>query len=186
MYSEVIMAGFGGQGVLLIGKLLAYSGMKAGHEVTWMPAYGPEMRGGTCNCTVVLSDRQIGSPISNHPHGLVVLNLQSIDKFEDAVRPGGVMVLNTSLINRKAHRTDITTVEVPCNQIAVAAGNAKAANMVGFGAFIGASGLAGLELVKGVLADTFAARPKLIGLNQECLQKGFEIGQRHAAVAAAR
>ena len=87
MHNELILAGFGGQGVLLIGKLLAYAGMKAGLEVTWMPAYGPEMRGGTCNCTVVLSDRKVGSPVSNRPHGAIVLNLQSIDKFEPLVRP---------------------------------------------------------------------------------------------------
>ncbi len=87
MYTEIILAGFGGQGVLLIGKLLAYAGMQAGREVTWMPAYGPEMRGGTCNCTVVLSDRPIGSPISKSPHGLIALNLPSLDKFEAAVRP---------------------------------------------------------------------------------------------------
>ncbi|HPS80215.1 MAG TPA: 2-oxoacid:acceptor oxidoreductase family protein, partial [Thermoanaerobaculaceae bacterium] len=89
MYSEIILAGFGGQGVLLIGKMLAYAGMKAGNEVTWMPAYGPEMRGGTCNCTVVLSDKPIGSPITRSPHALIVLNLPSLDKFEASVRPGG-------------------------------------------------------------------------------------------------
>jgi Pyruvate/2-oxoacid:ferredoxin oxidoreductase gamma subunit len=92
MHNELILAGFGGQGVLLIGKLLAYAGMKAGLEVTWMPAYGPEMRGGTCNCTVVLSDRQVGSPVTNRPHGAIVLNQQSNDKFEPLVRPGGILV----------------------------------------------------------------------------------------------
>jgi 2-oxoglutarate ferredoxin oxidoreductase subunit gamma len=186
MYNEIVMAGFGGQGVLLIGKLLAYAGMKAGLEVTWFPAYGPEMRGGTCNCTVVLSDRRVGSPISRNPHGLVVLNLQSIDKFEPALRPGGVMVMNTSLINRPARRDDIVAVPVSANQIAVEAGAAKAANMVALGAFIGASGLVEFPLVQAGLSEIFASRPKLVGINQACLQKGFEIGQVAAAPVAGR
>jgi 2-oxoglutarate ferredoxin oxidoreductase subunit gamma len=180
MYSEIIMAGFGGQGVLLIGKLLAYAGMKGGLEVTWMPAYGPEMRGGTCNCTVVLSDRQVGSPISRSPHGAVVLNLQSIDKFESTIRPGGIMVVNTSLINREAVRTDLIVVPVAANQIALEAGSAKAANMVALGGFLGASGLVDIDLVKATLAETFAGRPKIVALNHVCLDKGFAIGQAHA------
>jgi 2-oxoglutarate ferredoxin oxidoreductase subunit gamma len=184
MTSEIIMAGFGGQGVLLIGKLLAYAGMKSGNEVTWMPSYGPEMRGGTCNCTVVLSDRQVGSPISKRPHGLIVLNLPSLDKFESALRPGGTVIVNTSLINRMPSRTDINAVPVPANEIAKEEGNIKATNMVALGAFIGATGIADLELVKKVLADTFAARPKLIGLNQKCLERGFAIGRKHAVPAA--
>jgi len=184
MHNEIILAGFGGQGVLLIGKLLTYAGMKAGLEVTWMPAYGPEMRGGTCNCTVVLSDRQIGSPISSRPHAIIVLNLQSIDKFEPLVRPGGIMVMNTSLINRSAVRSDITVVPVACNQIALEAGTTKAANMVALGAYIGAARTVDLAVVKDTLAETFAARPKLVGINQTCLDRGFEIGQGSSAVAA--
>ncbi len=186
MHNEIILAGFGGQGVLLIGKLLTYAGMKAGLEVTWMPAYGPEMRGGTCNCTVVLSDRQIGSPISSRPHAIIVLNLQSIDKFEPLVQPGGVMVMNTSLINRSAVRNDILVVPVPCNQIAVEAGAAKAANMVALGAYIGASGIVDLATVKTTLAETFAARPKLVGINQVCLDKGYEMGAGVRASAPVR
>jgi 2-oxoglutarate ferredoxin oxidoreductase subunit gamma len=185
MYNEIIMAGFGGQGVLLIGKLLTYAGMKAGLEVTWMPAYGPEMRGGTCNCTVVLSSRQVGSPISQRPHGVIVLNRQSIDKFEATVRPGGIMVVNTSLINRDAERKDIIVVPVPANQIAVEAGSGKAANMVALGAFLGTSKLVDLGLVKDMLAETFAGRQKLVALNHVCLDKGFAIGQQYATVATA-
>jgi 2-oxoglutarate ferredoxin oxidoreductase subunit gamma len=186
MHNEVILAGFGGQGVLLIGKLLAYAGMKGGLEVTWMPAYGPEMRGGTCNCTVVLSDKQVGSPVSQSPHAAIVLNMQSIDKFEPLVRPGGILVVNTSLINRPPHRTDITNVLVPANQIANEAGSAKAANMVALGALLGASGLVDAELVKSVLAETFAGRPKIVQLNHVCLAKGMEIGQTYAPAVTAR
>lgn len=186
MYNEIIMAGFGGQGVLLIGKLLAYAGMKQGKQVTWMPAYGPEMRGGTCNCTVVLSDRPVGSPLSQRPHGLIVLNLPSLDKFEQTVRPGGTIVVNTTLINRLPERNDVTVVPVPANEIAIEAGSAKAANMVALGAFLGATGLVSEEEIKGVLAETFASRPKLIPLNEVALARGYEVGQAQAAAADAR
>jgi 2-oxoglutarate ferredoxin oxidoreductase subunit gamma len=186
MHTEIILAGFGGQGVLLIGKLLAYAGMKAGQEVTWMPAYGPEMRGGTCNCTVVLSGRPIGSPISKSPQGLIALNLPSLDKFEDAVRPGGIIVVNTSLINRLPHRTDLTIVPVPANEMAIECGNAKAANMVALGAYLGASGIVDLEQVKSIVAESFAAKPKLVEVNHAALTRGFALGQARAATAAVR
>lgn len=186
MYTEIILAGFGGQGVLLIGKLLAYTGMKAGLEVTWLPAYGPEMRGGTCNCTVVLSGRPIGSPISKSPHGLIVLNLPSLDKFEGTVRPGGLIVVNTSLINRLPRRTDVTVVAVPANEMAIECGSAKATNMVALGAYLGASGVAELEQVKAIVAESFAAKPALVAVNHEALSRGFALGQETAAAAAAR
>lgn len=185
MHSEIVLAGFGGQGVLLIGKLMAYAGMKAGNEVTWMPAYGPEMRGGTCNCTVVISDHQIGAPVTKYPHGLIALNLPSLDKFEDAVRPGGVIVVNTSLVNRLPRRKDVVSVAVACNEVAKEAGTAKAANMVALGAFLGASHLVDLDLVKGSLEETFAARPKLIPINLVALDKGYEIGAACAPAHAA-
>lgn len=180
MYSEIIMAGFGGQGVLLIGKLLAYAGLGAGKEVTWMPAYGPEMRGGTCNCTVVLSSKPIGSPISQRPHGLICLNLPSLDKFETTVRPEGLIVVNTSLINRLPERKDVTVVPVPANELAIEAGTAKAANMVALGAFIGATGLAELDQVKSIIEQTFSSKPKVVAANHVALTRGFEIGLSHA------
>jgi 2-oxoglutarate ferredoxin oxidoreductase subunit gamma len=186
MYTEIILAGFGGQGVLLIGKLLAYAAMKAGREVTWMPAYGPEMRGGTCNCTVVLSDQPIGSPISKSPHGLIVLNLPSLDKFEDTVRPGGIIVVNTSLINRLPRRTDVIVVAVPANEVALECGNAKAANMVTLGAYLGASGVTDLPQVKAIITETFAAKPALVAINHEALSRGFALGKEQAAAVAAR
>jgi 2-oxoglutarate ferredoxin oxidoreductase subunit gamma len=184
MHTEIILAGFGGQGVLLIGKLLAYAGMKAGQEVTWMPAYGPEMRGGTCNCTVVLSDRPIGSPISKSPHGLIALNLPSLDKFEDAVRPNGIIAVNTSLINRLPHRTDVTVVAVPANEIAIECGSPKAANMVALGAYLGATGIVQLDQVKAIVTESFAAKPKLVEINHAALARGFVLGQAKTAAAA--
>ncbi len=185
MHTEIVLAGFGGQGVLLIGKVLAYAGMRAGREVTWMPAYGPEMRGGTCNCTVVLSDRPIGSPISKSPHGLIALNLPSLDKFEDAVRPGGIVVVNTSLINRLPSRTDVAVVAVPANELAIQCGSPLAANMVALGAYVGASGVAELEQVKAIVAESFAAKPALVAVNHEALSRGFALGREKAAVVAA-
>jgi 2-oxoglutarate ferredoxin oxidoreductase subunit gamma len=186
MHTEIVLAGFGGQGVLLIGKLLAYAGMRAGREVTWLPAYGPEMRGGTCNCTVVLSDRPIGSPISKSPHGLIALNLPSLDKFEDAVRPGGIITVNTSLINRLPRRTDLTVVAVPANEVAIECGNAKAANMVALGAYLGASGVAALEQIKAIVAESFATKPALVTVNHEALSRGYALGQGQAVTVAAR
>jgi 2-oxoglutarate ferredoxin oxidoreductase subunit gamma len=186
MHTEIILAGFGGQGVLLIGKLLAYAGMRAGREVTWMPAYGPEMRGGTCNCTVVLSDRPIGSPITKSPHGLIALNLPSLDKFEDSVRPGGIITVNTSLINRSPRRTDVMVVAVPANEVAIECGNAKAANMVALGAYLGASGITDLEQVKAILAESFAGKPALVAVNHAALSRGFALGQEQAAAVPVR
>jgi len=184
MHTEIVLAGFGGQGVLLIGKLLAYAGMRAGREVTWMPAYGPEMRGGTCNCTVVLSDRPIGSPISKSPHGLIALNLPSLDKFEDALRPGGILVINTSLITRAPRRADVAAIGVPANKIAMECGNGKAANMVALGAYLGASGAAELEAVQAIVAESFAAKPALIAVNHQALSRGFALGQSSLARAS--
>jgi 2-oxoglutarate ferredoxin oxidoreductase subunit gamma len=186
MHNEIILAGFGGQGVLLIGKLLAYAGMKEGHQVTWMPAYGPEMRGGTCNCTVVISDKPIGAPITSAPHGLIVLNLPSLDKFESLVRPGGTIILNTTLVTRMPHRTDIVAVPLACNDMAKEAGAAKAANMVALGAFLGATGIVDVKLVGEILAETFQARPKLVPVNQNALSRGYEVGLKYAPAAAAR
>jgi len=185
MHTEIILAGFGGQGVLLIGKLLAYAGMRAGQEVTWMPAYGPEMRGGTCNCTVVLSDRPIGSPISKSPDGLIALNLPSLDKFEEAVRPDGVIVVNTSLINRLPRRADVRVVAVPANELAIECGSAKAANMVALGAFLGARPVVGLDQVRAIVAESFAGKPALVTANHAALDRGFALGRDKAAAVAA-
>ena len=177
MYHEVILAGFGGQGVLLIGKLLAYAGMKAGLEVTWMPAYGPEMRGGTCNCTVVLSDRPVGSPVSQRPHAAIVLNLQSIDKFEPLVKPGGILVVNTSLINRDPVRTDIINVLVPANQIANEAGSTKAANMVALGALLALLPVVSLDSLLAALRKVLGERKaSLFAANEKALRRGLALG----------
>jgi 2-oxoglutarate ferredoxin oxidoreductase subunit gamma len=186
MQNDVILAGFGGQGVLLIGKMLALAGMSEGKQVSWMPSYGPEMRGGTANCTVVISDRPVGSPVIRSPRGVVALNLPSLDKFEPALRPGGVLVINTSLITRDATRDDVMVIRVAANEVANELGNPRGANMVALGAYVGASGAVSMEEVEQVVRDSFAKKPKLIDVNLEALHKGFEIGKqaRDAAPSA--
>jgi 2-oxoglutarate ferredoxin oxidoreductase subunit gamma len=136
-YYDVIIAGFGGQGVLVIGNLLAYAAMREGKYVTYLPVYGVEMRGGTANCTVVISSHPIGSPVVGRPHAAIVMNLPSLIKYEPQVLPKGLLVINTSLIDLKeASRKDVELLHVPVNEIAIENGNPKLANMVALGAFV--------------------------------------------------
>ena len=176
MQKDVIMAGFGGQGILLIGKMLAYAGMREGKEVSWLPSYGPEMRGGTANCTVVISDRPVGSPVIQSPRAVVAMNLPSLDKFEPDVRPGGLLLVNTSLIERKPTRNDVTVIEVPANQIANELGNRRGANMVALGAYLGATDAVSIDGIVEVIRETFATKPGLVDINITALHRGHEIG----------
>jgi 2-oxoglutarate ferredoxin oxidoreductase subunit gamma len=184
MQSEVIMAGFGGQGILLIGKMLAYAGMHEGKEVSWLPSYGPEMRGGTCNCTVVVSDKPVGSPVIRSPRAVLAMNLPSLEKFEPDIRPGGLLLINSSLINRGSERADVTVIEVPANQIATDLGNPRGANMVALGAYLGATDAVSIDEVIEVIRETFAAKPAVIDVNIEALQKGYELGAAHKEMEA--
>ncbi len=136
MQKEIIIAGFGGQGVLFAGQVLAYAAMDSGKEVTWIPSYGPEMRGGTANCTVVIADEEIGSPLVQNPPAAIALNLPSYDKYEPLMQKGGVMVVNASMVDRGAKREDITTIFVHANEIAEEIGNRKLTNMVVVGALL--------------------------------------------------
>ena len=176
MQRDVIMAGFGGQGILLIRKMLAYAGMHEGKEVSWLPSYGPEMRGGTCNCTVVVSDKPVGSPVIRSPRAVVAMNLPSLEKFEPDVRPGGLLLINSSLIDRGAERDDLTVIEVPANEMATELGNPRGANMVALGAYLGATDAVSLEEIEKVIREAFAAKPAVIEVNIEALHKGYEIG----------
>ncbi len=177
MQNDVIMAGFGGQGVLLIGKMLAYAGMHAGKEVSWMPSYGPEMRGGTANCTVVISDRPVGSPVIQCPRAVLAMNLPSLDKFESALKPGGLLLVNTSLINREPRRSDVRVVKVPANDIANELKNPKGANMVALGAYLGATEAVPLEEMEKLIRDTFASKPAVVEANIQALRRGHELGR---------
>lgn len=180
MQNDVIMAGFGGQGILLIGKMLAYAGMREGKEVSWLPSYGPEMRGGTANCTVVISDRPVGSPVIRSPRAVVAMNLPSLNKFEPDVRPGGLLLINSSLIDRGANRDDVIVIDVPANEIAIELGNRRGANMVALGAYLGATDAVSFDGVVEVVRETFAAKPGVIDVNITALHRGHEIGAAHA------
>lgn len=136
MMKQFIFAGFGGQGMLLIGKFLAMACMLDNKHVSWLPSYGPEMRGGTANCSVIVSDNEVGSPLVDMADVIVAMNLPSLDKFEDKVKPGGVLVINSSIIERKSTRDDITVVYCDANKIAEEIGNPKGANVAILGAML--------------------------------------------------
>ena len=173
MQTEVIFAGFGGQGVLFGGQLLAYAGMDEGKEVTWIPSYGPEMRGGTANCTVVVSDEEIGSPFVEHPTAVIAMNRPSLDKYEPMVKPGGVLVVNTSMVDRKTTRTDIKVVEVDANVEAEKLGDQKMANMVLVGALLANLPFLPIESVEKALKAHLPERHhKLLPKNYEALEMG--------------
>ncbi len=173
MTHEIILAGFGGQGVMLMGQMLAYAGMTEGKNVSWLPSYGPEMRGGTANCTVVVSDKPVGSPLITRPGILVAMNLPSLDKFEDNVKPGGLLVYNSSLISRPPKRDDIEVLAVPANEIANELGNDRIANMVVLGALLGKKPIVENESILAALRYALPAhRHNLLPLNEQALERG--------------
>jgi 2-oxoglutarate ferredoxin oxidoreductase subunit gamma len=178
MQKEIIIAGFGGQGVLFGGQVVAYAAMDAGKEVTWIPSYGPEMRGGTANCTVVIADEEIGSPMVEHPPLAVALNLPSFDKYEVELQKGGTLIVNKSMVDRAAKRDDIHVVFVSCNEIAEAIGDKKLLNMVAVGALLTALPELSLADVEKALKGHMPARHmELLTKNLEALKRGYEAAQ---------
>lgn len=176
MTLEAIFAGFGGQGVMLMGQLMAYSGMYEGKQVSWFPSYGPEMRGGTANCSVVVSEEPVGSPVISEADVLVAMNRPSMEKFEGTLKPGGVLFYNSSLIEVKPKRTDIKVFAIPANDIATEIGNSKVANMVVMGAILKVTGIVGLETVMSVLKKTMTGKKQdLLPINRSALEKGMEL-----------
>ncbi len=175
MKEEIIIAGFGGQGVLSLGKILAYSGIMQNQEVTWMPSYGPEMRGGTANVTVILSDEQISSPIVNTYDTAIILNQQSLDKFEKTVKPGGTLLYDPNGITRHPERRDINIYKIEGAIEAAKMGNAKVFNMVIMGAFLKVKPIVKMENVKKGLEKSIPERyHKLIPLNLQAIERGME------------
>ena len=174
MQSEIKFAGFGGQGILLIGKLLAHAAMEEGFEVAWVPSYGPEMRGGTAYCTVVIADRPIGSPIIKNPLHLVAMNGPSLEKFAPTVKKGGVIFINSSLINFGSNRDDVDELKVPVMEIAKQVGNVRAANIVALSAFVARSKLVSMETLRHCVKEEFGNKPKLIPLNMKAIDAGVE------------
>ncbi|EOD01889.1 2-oxoacid:acceptor oxidoreductase family protein [Caldisalinibacter kiritimatiensis] len=175
MQERIIMAGFGGQGVMSMGQLLTYAGMIENKNVSWLPSYGPEMRGGTANCNVMVSDTPVGSPIVTEATAAIVMNRPSLDKFEKDVVKDGNLLINSSLIDKKAERDDINVYYIPANEIAVELGNAKVANMVMLGAYLELTKVVKSESVLEALKKVFGESKKhLIPLNEKALQRGAE------------
>ncbi len=175
MQTEVIISGFGGQGTLYAGQVLAYAAMDEGKQVTWIPSYGPEMRGGTANCTVVVSDEEIGSPTVKYPKAVLALNLPSLDKYEQMIAPGGCLVVNESMVNRKPERTDIRVVMLPANEIAREVGNERATNMVMLGALLANMDILPIEALEKALKNHTAQRlQKFVEMNIQALRRGAE------------
>jgi len=172
MQSEVQFAGFGGQGIMLMGQIMAQTAMDQGYEVVWIPSYGPEMRGGTAYCTVVISDRPIGSPIIRNPKHLVAMNRPSLEKFAPTVQSGGTIFINSSIISIDAGRDDVDVIKVPIIEIAKELGNIKTANIVALAAFVSRSQVVDFELLRESVKNKFAKREKLIPLNMKALEEG--------------
>lgn len=180
MQTEVIIAGFGGQGVLFAGQVLAYAAMDNGLEVTWIPSYGPEMRGGTANCTVIIADEEIGSPLVLNPKAVIVLNLPSLDKYEPLVAPDGVLVANASLINRGPERRDIDSVFIPTNEIAESLGDKRLTNMVALGAMLERLPVLPIKAIEKALEDHLPERHRhLLPINFKALERGAEFAREY-------
>ncbi len=176
MKNEMIIAGFGGQGVLLIGQMLAYAGMKEGRNVSWLPSYGPEMRGGTTNCSVIISDDPVGSPVVTEADTVIVFNKPSLDKFEKSLVPGGRLFINSSLIDRKPSLDDTEVYYIPANDIALKLGNLKVANIVMLGAFIAASNVATRKKLFESLKKVFGEKKAhLIAINEKAFEEGVKL-----------
>jgi 2-oxoglutarate ferredoxin oxidoreductase subunit gamma len=172
MLTEIVFAGFGGQGIMTMGTALASAAMKEGKEVTWLPSYGAEQRGGTANCTVVVADEPIASPIADHPGVVVAMNLPSLDKFEPRAAAGATIMVNSSLVPRQTVRTDVVQVRVPANELAEKLGSARVANMVMLGALAAVTGVASVETLEALYAVPGAKGADLARLNRDALRAG--------------
>jgi len=178
MTTRMIFAGFGGQGVMLMGQIISLAGMLQGKNVTWMPSYGPEMRGGTANCTVVISDEPVASPVTSSAEVIVAMNIPSLLKFEPAVTENGYLFINQSVVDREPTRKDIHVVKVPCNEIADELGNLKVANMVMLGTVVGATNVVDVDSVFKALEKKLAGgKATLIEINKQAILKGIEIAK---------
>ncbi|MDD6312292.1 MAG: 2-oxoacid:acceptor oxidoreductase family protein [Firmicutes bacterium] len=171
---KILLAGFGGQGILFAGKQLATAGMKADKNVTWLPSYGPEMRGGTCNCSVIVSDTEIGSPLVDNPNIFLCFNLPSYYKFESKVEKDGIMICDSSLISEKSKRTDIKALYIPATELADKAGLSGKANVVILGYLIKASKMFDYDFFKQLMVDSIKEKkPALAEANEKALVLGY-------------
>ena len=175
MTTQILIAGFGGQGILFAGKFLANKGLLEGRQLSWLPSYGPEMRGGTANCSVVLSDEPVGSPIVNKPDVLIVMNLPSLDKYEDAVVPGGTIFVDSTLIGRKVTRADVRVFYLPATQLAQQNGIATLANMIMVGKVLKECDFTGFDNIEDAVRTVVSAKhADLFDVNLKALKLGYE------------
>jgi 2-oxoglutarate ferredoxin oxidoreductase subunit gamma len=181
-YEEVIIAGFGGQGIILVGRLLAQTAMKAGKEVTYMPSYGAEMRGGTANSMVIVSDNPITSPLVSNPNSLIVMNKASLNKFAPRIKAGGLLIMNSSLIDTEPELDEtIEVLAIPADELAVELGNQKAANMVALGAYLQKRNLFSADAAAACLADVLAKRyHHTLPVNTQALHRGAEFAEKNS------
>jgi 2-oxoglutarate ferredoxin oxidoreductase subunit gamma len=174
MQTEIVIAGFGGQGVLFAGQVLAYAAMDNDMKVTWIPSYGPEMRGGTANCTVIISEEEIGSPLVRNPRAVIAMNLPSLDKYEPLLIEGGSLIVNASLVDRPIERDDIQCTLITANEIAESLGDKRMTNMVMVGALLAQIPVLPIEAIEKALEDHLPERHiKLLPLNFEALRAGY-------------
>lgn len=174
MYTQILIAGFGGQGVLFAGKVLAYKGLTEEKQISWLPSYGPEMRGGTANCSVIVSDTPVGSPIVHEPDILIVMNLPSLDKYEGAVSKGGYAFVDSTLIERKLERADVKAFYIPATKMARDLGIPTLANMIIVGKVIKETGVVSMDGLRDALAKTVSAKHQdLIDINLKAIEAGY-------------
>lgn len=167
---EMLFAGFGGQGILSMAKFLAYAGMDADMGVSWLPSYGPEMRGGTCNCSVILTDDEVGSPIVLTPDTLIAMNRPSLDKFEHTIKKGGLAIIDSDLVQRDVERTDIEVIAIPAQSEAAKVGSAKIANMVLLGALVAKTNIVSMDVILNSLKEH--GKEKFFEINKKALEVG--------------
>ncbi len=173
-YTQILIAGFGGQGILFAGKFLAYKGLLEGKEISWLPSYGPEMRGGTANCSVIVSDTPVGSPIVSNPDILAVMNLPSLDKYENAAVPGASIFVDSTLIDRKVTREDVKAYYIPATKLAADEGIPTLANMIIMGKMIRETGVVSFDDVKRALEKVVSAKhADMLGYNLKALETGY-------------
>ena len=178
MTTQLLIAGFGGQGVLFAGKFIAYKGLMEEKEVSWLPSYGPEMRGGTANCSIILSDEPVGSPIVSTPDVLIAMNLPSLDKYEDATASGGTIIIDSTLIGRKVERSDVKAFYIPATKMANDAGIPTLANMIMMGKMIKETGIVRFDDVVDTLKKVVSAkRANLLELNIKALEAGYNYAE---------
>jgi len=176
METSIVVSGFGGQGALFAGQLIAYAGMDNGRFVTWIPSYGPEMRGGTAHCVVIVSDQPVGAPVVTRPDIAIVLNQPSFDKYESLVKPGGLLVVNSSIVTGATERDDIDVIYIPANKIAEELGSAKMMNMAALGAMLGKRPILPLEIVEQALINHLPeSKSHLLENNLQVIRHAFKL-----------